>query len=192
MPDKSFFRKECLQKRKKQDWKESARCICGHLEEFFRKNCFERVGFYYPIQNEIDLREVLIRLKEEKVIKTLALPRIRQKKMQFLRWEASSVLDNDDTGIPAPISGEIISPQCLLIPCVGIDPNGYRLGYGGGWYDRLLAQDTFDITIGVLSREFLLPSIPHEVHDRPLSAFVNENGFTWVKPSRSELFSAKN
>ena len=90
-------------------------------------------------------------------------------------------LEKDESGVPSPISSSYVSPQCLLVPCLGIDREGYRLGYGAGWYDRFLADAAIE-TIGVLSEEFLLQSLPHEAHDRPLSGYVNENGLTFVKP----------
>ena len=87
-------------------------------------------------------------------------------------------------GIPAPLTSELVYPQCLLIPCVAIDLDGYRLGYGGGWYDRILSGQHFDLTIGVVPACFVCRALAHETYDRALSGWVCENGFTWVvKPS---------
>ena len=181
MCEKSFFRKKFLQIRRACSWEDSARCIGTHVEKYFRQNPVEIVGFYYPIRNEIDLRPVLIELKKEGTIKTLALPRICGGRMSFVRWDEGDFLEKDESGVPSPISSSYVSPQCLLVPCLGIDREGYLLGYGAGWYDRFLADAAIE-TIGVLSEEFLLQSLPHEAHDRPLSGYVNENGLTFVKP----------
>ena len=158
MCEKSFFRKKFLRTRRARSWEDSARCIGTHVEKYF-----------------------LIELKKEGTIKTLALPRICGGRMSFVRWDEGDFLEKDESGVPSPISSSYVSPQCLLVPCLGIDREGYRLGYGAGWYDRFLADAAIE-TIGVLSEEFLLQSLPHEAHDRPLSGYVNENGLTFVKP----------
>ena len=56
------------------------------------------------------------------------------------------------------------------------------MGYGGGWYDRLLKKGAYEMTVGVVAKPFVLKELPHEAHDVPLDGFVNEDGFTWVKP----------
>lgn len=181
MFNKSFFRKEFLWRRKQHSWDDSARCIGEHIERYFRQNLFDIVAFYYPIENEIDLRAVLMRLKKEGFIKILALPQISCGQMRFAPWEEGDCLAKDETGVPAPLCHSFVYPQCLLVPCLGMDLEGYRLGYGGGWYDKFLANANVK-TIGVLSKEFLIPKLPHEVYDRPLSAYVNENGLSFVRP----------
>ena len=64
-------------------------------------------------------------------------------------WSPGDAMTKDSFGIPIPVVCEMILPQALLIPCVGFNENGYRLGYGGGFYDRTLAQDLRPMAIGI-------------------------------------------
>lgn len=182
MLEKSFFRKKCLRLRRDLDTEVISHRISLQILSFFKSYPVDSIGFYYPIQREPDLREALLKLQRQKIIRNLALPRICGTRMSFLLWDEHSGLVKDDAGIPAPVGKEIIHPQCLLIPCVGIDWQGYRLGYGGGWYDRLLKKGAYEMTVGVVAKPFVLKELPHEAHDVPLDGFVNEDGFTWVKP----------
>lgn len=184
MFEKTFFRKECLKRRKRLDLKAQTKAIAAHIEYFFEQHPFEIVGFYVPIHNEIDLRPVLMKLKEKQAIKTLALPKISKGQMRYGVWVPGQDLVKDDAQVPAPRIITEVKPHCLLIPCLAIDGQGYRLGYGGGWYDRYLSQIDIELTIGVLSEDFVFGRFSHEPYDRPLSGWVCENGFTWVKPSR--------
>lgn len=187
MFEKTFFRKQCLKRRKEMDLSVQTKAIILHIENFFRQHPFGIVGCYFPIRNEIDLRSVLIRLKDGGIIKTLALPRITEGKMRYCVWEPTQDLIKDDANIPAPNVLKEVRPHCLLIPCLAVDKQGYRLGYGGGWYDRYLSQVDIELTVGVLSESFVFDRFIHEPHDRPLSGWVCENGFTWVKPSVTVL-----
>ena len=182
MFEKSFFRKKCLQERMSLNLSCVTRQISSQIEFFFKHYLIDSIGFYYPIRGEIDLREPLLTLKERHFVQQLALPCIRDGKLKFSVWSNEYSLIKDEAGVPAPFGTKEIHPQCLLIPCVAVDRDGYRLGYGGGWYDRLLQSEEFMLTIGVVGSQFTLDCLPHESHDRPLDGFVNENGFTWVKP----------
>ena len=184
MFEKSFFRKECLRKRRDMDLRDETEKISVYLYSFFKQNRYDCVGLYYPIKNEIDIRSVLLELQSEGAIKTLALPRILNNDMTFASWQFGQSLSPDQYGIPAPLTSEVVCPQCLLIPCVAVDLDGYRLGYGGGWYDRMLSSQHFELTIGVVPASFICKTFVHKTHDRALSVWVCENGFTWVvKPS---------
>ena len=183
MPGKTFFRKICLERRKDLQIQKVNDLIIAHIRKFFSQNHFQSVGFYYPIRGEIDLRSVLDELQTESKIMTLALPRIENHQFSFRQWSIKEALCRDETGVPAPQSDKGLFPQCLLIPCVAIDRQGYRLGYGGGWYDRLLSQTHFDLTVGVVYRECIFDKLPHEPHDQRLDGYISEDGFTLVRPS---------
>jgi 5-formyltetrahydrofolate cyclo-ligase len=71
----------------------------------------------------------------------LCLPVVinKDEPLQFAQWQAGDALMNDRYGIPIPAKHTWVSPKLLLIPCVGYTNEGFRLGYGGGYYDRTLA-----------------------------------------------------
>lgn len=63
----------------------------------------------------------------------------------------------------------------ILVPCLVFDEQRYRLGWGGGWYDKFLAQQPRALKVGVAYRDSLIPSLPHEPHDIPLDMIITED-----------------
>jgi len=83
-------------------------------------------------------------------------------------------LANDDYGIPLPAQREhFIVPEVLLIPCVGFTAHGYRLGYGGGYYDRTLALHTECRAIGIAYHS-ALSEFARGVHDIRMHEILTE------------------
>ena len=83
-------------------------------------------------------------------------------------------------GIPKPKDTEIVVPTLLFVPCVGYGPGGFRLGYGGGFYDRTLAAlSPKPVTVGLGYTNGWLPDMEPEAHDVPLDALLNDNGVVW-------------
>ena len=74
----------------------------------------------------------------------------------------------------------MVVPTLLFVPCVGYGVGGYRLGYGGGFYDRTLAQlQPKPYTVGLGFAAGFLPNFEPEPHDVPLDAILNELGVVW-------------
>ncbi|WP_424193530.1 5-formyltetrahydrofolate cyclo-ligase [Ampullimonas aquatilis] len=138
------------------------------------------VGAYWPFRNEPDVLPLLQQLHEQGYV--IGLPSVGHPDdaMQFLRWQPGCAMHKDRFGIATPICDEIIMPDCLLIPCVAADRQGYRLGYGAGFYDRTLAQLHHHSpqpihTVGLVFDDALLDQLPHESHDQPLNALVTQS-----------------
>ena len=71
-------------------------------------------------------------------------------------------------------------PTLLFVPCVGYGPGGYRLGYGGGFYDRTLAAvQPHPYTVGLSFAHGFIEDLMPESHDIALDAILNENGAVW-------------
>lgn len=81
----------------------------------------------------------------------------------------------DRYGIPHPSAGEALDPEVLLVPLNAFDADGFRLGYGGGYFDRTLAQRE-GIAVGVGFELGRVPSIFPQEHDRPMEWIVTEEG----------------
>ncbi len=76
-------------------------------------------------------------------------------------------------------------PTLLFVPCVGYGPGGYRLGYGGGFYDRTLAAlEPRPTTVGLGFTHGFIDDFEPELHDLPLDAILNDNGVVWPLPAR--------
>lgn len=135
------------------------------------------VGFYWPFRGEFDPRPLARELVAAGV--TMALPTVVQPKtpLEFRRWQPGVAMELGVYNIPFPKARDLVAPALLLIPVVGFDAAGYRLGYGGGYYDRTIAAmepKPFALAIGFeLSR---LATIYPQPHDRPMDIVVTEAG----------------
>jgi len=135
------------------------------------------IGFYWPFQGEIDLRGLarnFIALGAE-----AALPVVveKQQPMEFWSWQSQMKLVRGIWNIPIPSERNPVQPTVLLVPLVGFDAAGYRLGQGGGYYDRTLANlPQKPLTIGIGYEVGRLKSIYPQPHDIPMDAIVTETG----------------
>ena len=97
--------------------------------------------------------------------------------LAFRAWTPQTPMVKDRYGIETPAEGEFVVPQALLIPVNAFDVAGYRIGYGGGFFDRTLATTVpMPLSIGVGFELARLDSIHPEAHDQRLDAMVSEAG----------------
>lgn len=133
------------------------------------------VGFYWPFKGEYDAREFLARLRLQGA--RLALPVVMGKAqpLQFREWRPGVKMTRGVWNIPIPAEGEPLLPDILLAPLVGFDAAGFRLGYGGGFYDRTVAaMPTKPQTIGVGFELSRLDTIHPQPHDMRMDVTVTE------------------
>ncbi len=143
------------------------------------------IGAYWPIKGEFDPLPALHRWKEdgelldEPQLRRIGLPVVDKvhKTLTFHAWYPGCPMEEDAYGIPKPKDTEVIVPTLLFVPCVGYGPGGFRLGYGGGFYDRTLAAlRPKPFTVGLGYTNGWLPDMEPEPHDVPLDALLNDNG----------------
>ena len=130
---------------------------------------------YWPITGEVDCRPMLAGLADRF---TLCLPVVSEKDapLTFRQWRVDEPLIKGRYGIPIPDEAAArVVPDILLIPMVGFDADGFRLGMGGGFYDRTLAG-LAALTIGLCYTARRVARLPREPHDRPLDWIVTEEG----------------
>lgn len=115
-----------------------------------------------------------------------ALPAVEQAgaPLRFRRWRPEDALGHGSLGEPAP-SPELplVEPDLLLVPLLAFDRAGYRLGYGGGYYDRTLAKLRAErqiIAVGLAFAAQEVPAVPHEPHDQRLDWVVTEREAVWI------------
>jgi 5,10-methenyltetrahydrofolate synthetase len=133
------------------------------------------VSFYWPFRGEPDLRPLLARLTERGA--TAALPVVVEKHrpLVFRVYRPGDRLEKGVWNIPAPADGAEVVPDVVLAPVVGFDPQNYRLGYGGGFFDRTLASLTkkrFVIGLGYSLQR--IPTIYPQPHDIVMDRIVTE------------------
>ena len=146
------------------------------------------IGAYWPIKGEFDPLPALHRWKEDGELleqpepRRIGLPVVNKetRSMSFHAWYPGCPMEEDAYGIPKPKDTEIITPTLVFAPCVGYGPGGYRLGYGGGFYDRMLASlSPKPVSVGLGFGMGFLPDLEPEAHDMPLDAILNEYGAVW-------------
>ncbi|WP_336491445.1 5-formyltetrahydrofolate cyclo-ligase [Methylobacterium nigriterrae] len=133
------------------------------------------IGFYWPFRGEYDPRGALTSMRERG--SRLALPVIveRGQPLVFREWSPGSLMVQGTWKIPMPESGDSVFPDLLVVPLVGFDGQGYRLGYGGGFYDRTIAaMPERPRTIGVGFELGRLETIYPQPHDIPLEQIITE------------------
>jgi 5-formyltetrahydrofolate cyclo-ligase len=140
----------------------------------------KKLAFYYPTQHEINILPAIKILSLQNII---SLPTINKKEIAFRKWnDDEALIPNKDFQIHEPSQdNEEIAPDIIICPLLAFDRNGYRLGYGGGFYDRALKKFPKAIKIGVaysLSEE---SSLPTEPHDQKLCMIVTEKEVIEIK-----------
>ena len=172
---KSKLRKKILKIREKTN-KENIQINFEQIIKILKKEEITKkiIGGYYPVNFEVDDLELL--KKFEKKNFNISLPVIKKKfQMDFYRWSFFDPLKINKYGIPEPKNKNIVYPDIILVPLVAFDENLNRLGYGGGYYDRLikkLSQKKKIIKIGLALSVQKIYKVPIDIHDQKLDYIV--------------------
>ena len=139
-------------------------------EKITKKN----IGGYYPVNFEFDDLEILKEFEKKNF--NISLPKIKKNfDMDFYKWSFNELLKINKYGIPEPDSNILIYPDVLLIPLVAFDKKLNRLGYGGGYYDRLIEKLTKKkkiLKIGLALSAQRIDKVPINKHDQRLDYIV--------------------
>jgi 5-formyltetrahydrofolate cyclo-ligase len=151
------------------------RIIVDRLVACLDRSSYPVLGIYSPIRGEVDVREIAHR--HIAAGGQVALPVVVKKAapVEFWRWSPGMRMQRGLWNIPIPREREVVTPEALLVPMVGFDRARYRLGYGGGYYDRTLAAAVpRPHTIGVAYADSSLATIHPQSHDIPLNLIVTD------------------
>jgi 5-formyltetrahydrofolate cyclo-ligase len=152
--------------------------IAEALAELLERLAVHCVGFYWPIQQEYDARAVVTRWLGGMPGRRAALPVVSAPAtpLDFHLWTPDTPMREGRYGIPVPDGTEAASPDALIIPCVGFSADKFRLGYGGGFYDRTLAaMSPRPVAIGIGFEACRVP-LEAAAHDLPMAWIVTETG----------------
>jgi 5-formyltetrahydrofolate cyclo-ligase len=133
------------------------------------------ISFYWPFRGEFDARPLMRDLIGQGW--QAALPVVVRKKepLEFRLWTPGAPMVDGIWNIPVPRDGAVVTPQIVLAPVVGFDDQCYRLGYGGGYFDRTLVTLSPPPLAIAIGYEFQhLPTIYPQPHDRPFDTVVTE------------------
>lgn len=157
--------------------RECARLICAALDRLLPELGGSVVAAYWPIRGEPDLRAWIGSIRNRGARCALPVVVARGEPLAFREWRADARLVPGVWNIPEPADGETLVPQVVIAPVVGYDRHGYRLGYGGGYYDRTLAACApRPFAIGVGYHAAALAGFEPQPHDVPMDAIVDERG----------------
>ena len=114
--------------------------IDAHLWRSFPGLAAARLAFCWPIRGEYDARRLAQRLRERGAVTALPVVVAPRQPLVFREWHPGVTLASGPLGIPYPVGSDPVVPTAALVPMIGWDEAGYRLGYGGGFFDRTLAS----------------------------------------------------
>lgn len=175
---RSELRRAALARRMALDDAEYLRlgtAITTHLLDLLSQRAPGVLGFCWPVRREFDTRPLLAQLAPLGWRACMPVVVAENAPMAFHAWTPEMPMSADRYGIPIPIEAQLLAPDVLLVPLVAFDAAGYRLGYGGGYFDRTLAQlDPAPLTVGVGYELNRVDSIRPESHDIPLDRIVTE------------------
>ena len=172
---KSKLRKKILKVRQKFNTK-NIQLNFNQIIEILKKEKITNkiIGGYYPVNFEIDDLELLKKLEKKKF--NISLPVVKKNfQLDFYKWSFSDLLKINKYGIPEPEAQNIVYPDILLVPLVAFDKNLNRLGYGGGYYDRLikkLSKKKKIIKIGLALSVQKIDEVPINMYDQKLDYIV--------------------
>ena len=158
------------------EYNEMSNIICQKLMKMNKITKAESVHVYYPINNEVDIRNLIEFLwwNNKKVI----MPKANFKTRELVNYYVISFGQLEETrfGLHEPRENsplQLGSPDVVIVPGVAFSSSRYRLGYGGGFYDRFL-ENIDSYKIGVAFEAQLLSDLPHQNHDQRLDLIVTE------------------
>jgi len=152
--------------------------LAAHLEQELMARAPGCIALCAPIRGEFDARPLIARLIEKGWQASMPAALVPDMPMVFRRWTPDAAMTADPFGIPIPADDSPCAPPGLvLLPLVAFDAAGYRLGYGGGYFDRTLAGlAPRPVAIGVGFELAAIADIRPGPHDIPLDAVVTESG----------------
>jgi 5-formyltetrahydrofolate cyclo-ligase len=167
------------------------RSIDRHIQRAFPGLAGARLAFCWPILNEYDARHLARRLRARGTVTALPVVVAPRAPLVFRFWQPGVALARGALDIPYPADSPEVVPQAVLLPVNGWDAEGYRLGYGGGYFDRTLAAlAPRPVVIGVGYESARIETIRPQSWDRPLDYLVTERGVYRRDAGRLEFLGA--
>ena len=157
--------------------------IAAWLDEALGDVAGRVISAYWPFRGEPDVRPWLEGLAGRGAIGALPVVVQRHAPLVFRRWARGEPLEPGVWNIPIPSNGDSVTPDIVIAPVVGFDAAGYRLGYGGGFFDRTLAAlAKRPLIVGVGYARQAIRTIYPQAHDVAMDMVVTESGIVTPAP----------
>ena len=175
--DKSALRRKFLQQRQSlsiAEWRTKSDLICDRLKDCSLFQEAQTILAYFSFRQEADLTPLF------KLNKSWAFPRCVGKSLVWHLWQPSNSLQLGKYGIKEPLTTapkiDPVAADLILVPTVACDRHGYRLGYGGGFYDRLLGSERCPqvSTVGIVFDSAYVAKLPTDIWDIKLNFICSE------------------
>lgn len=169
------------------------KAISQRLHQYFANMAGHTIGFCWPHQAEYDAREWVAAMLQKGA--KAALPVVVEKKapLVFRRWVPGTAMMAGEYGIPVPANNETVAPSILIAPLNGFDEQGYRLGYGSGYFDRTLATlHPKPVVIGIGYEQARLATIEPQPHDIAMDFIVTEAAIYQVRDGKLAIIDEAN
>lgn len=169
MQEKSHLRTKFKELRKAIDTVGVSASICKNIRDFDQYQKAKNVMVFYPTKYEINLLDLL------KDSKNFFFPRVNGQDLQVCPYSENVEFKKSEYKINEPCSNPVSSEilDLVLVPALAVDKKGFRLGYGGGFYDRFLSQCKNIISVVPIYDNFILEDIPHEDFDMNVDFIIS-------------------
>ena len=157
-------------------WRQKSDRICTHLQSWPTFQTARCILAYWSFRNEPDLSPLI------ESQRLWGLPRCVGKTLTWHYWQGLHALQPGYAGITEPVPEspqvDLSTVDLILVPAVACDVRGYRLGYGGGFYDRMLSQPQWHNrpAIAIVFEYARLPTVPRDSWDKPIQGICTEMG----------------
>ena len=174
---KTKTRKKILNLRKKK-YQNNYKISFSNLINILNKEKINKgiIGGYFPVNYEIDDLNILEKLKSKNY--KISLPIIKNNnQLDFYIWSSQLPMKINRYGIPEPLKKRLVYPDVLLVPTVAFDNRKFRLGYGGGYYDRYiekLSNKKNLLKIGIAHSCQKIKKVPNNKYDKKLDILITE------------------
>lgn len=192
-----------------QQWKKRTRLACMNsrtrLPEQVQRKYAERingylnagiipaladlvVGFCWPYKSEFDTRFAIRKIRDRGARAALPIVIGKELPLAFHEWWPGAAMKSGVYDIPVPDGTPRLDPDVVFVPMNAFDDAGFRLGYGGGFFDRTLASIVPQpVAIGIVYEQFRLATIRPNQHDLPMDFIITETGIHVRRQSRLQL-----
>ncbi len=172
---KSKIRKKILSIRKKKN-KQNIKFSFSKISKIIKKNNFKVIGGYYPVNFEINILNFLRELEHKG--NQICLPVTKKNnEMDYYLWSYLDLLKLNKFGIPEPEKNKKVIPDIILVPLVAFDKKLFRIGYGGGYFDRYIGKNLNKkniLKVGVGYSFQKIDKIPINKFDKKLDIIITE------------------
>jgi len=160
---------------------QAAEVLAGHFAPTWRPEKGQVVAGYRPLHHEMDPGPLMAAFMEAGARLCLPVMQSEEQPLLFRSWRPGDTLETGAFGVEEPVdrAPELV-PDLVLVPLVGVDRTGVRLGFGKGYYDRTLAALRARgpvRAVGLAYAEQLVDRVPSEPHDEALDALVTDAGW---------------